>query len=285
MCSGVPQIAKSRLGKGYRRPGYVKLYQNLPRVTDSKPWQLVNALPERLCARRLGSSPLHALFWPNLTTQSPRRPMLVASLLLLPLLQDTGPPPTVEVAAWLEADELTVGGNYSIQIELGLPEGVDIEAGGLPEALLQIDCPASIKLAGPYFDTLALQARNEHLMMPYERQFKGTRVAVEFELLSAPAAGDSIGLIVVGYADPGKEAAEDVNPFFFRRRFELTLAPNAEATHGDDENSNWGRDETLLQIGSKVGDVTVPNLEGGELALGSMLGKSNLLVSTYRAHW
>ncbi len=209
--------------------------------------------------------------------------MFVASLLLLPLLQDTAPPPppTVEVAAWLEAEELQVGERYSIQVELGLPEGADIEAGGLPEALLQIDCPASVKLAGPYYDTLALQASNEHLMMPFERLFEGTRVAVEFELLSSPVADERIGLIVVGYADPG----EDAQPFFFRRRFELALVPNAEATHGDDRDSSWGRDAALLQIGSKVDNVTIPNLGGGELALASMIGQSNLLVSTYRAHW
>jgi hypothetical protein len=207
--------------------------------------------------------------------------MFPLALLALASLQETNPASPIEIAAGLEATELTVGETYSIGVDVFLGEGTKVAGGGLPELLLQIDPAPSIRLAGPYLETYDQLAKNEFLVQPYERLFEGTTAHVDFELAAEPAAGETIGLIVVGYVQPPGDAA----PFFLRRRMELALEAGAWAERGDDTDSSWGADEDLLQIGDPLPDYELPTLDGLSIQTSQYRGDAPLFLTTYRAFW
>ena len=92
---------------------------------------------------------------------------------------------------------------------------------------------------------------------------------------------DTLGLNVLAYLAGSKEDPDT----FFRKRFELPLTAGAEAEPGDAQNSNWGVDKKLLQIGQKAAPFALPNAKGELVSSDGYLGKQNLIVSTYRAHW
>ena len=210
---------------------------------------------------------------------------MIPLLLLAPMpVQEPSPAEElapVEIAAWLDASELVPGESYALGLEINLSEESDVGAGGLPELLLQIDPPASVRLAGPYLESYEELAKNEFLAKPYERLFEGTRVEAAFELVTAPAEGETIGLIVVGYLNPGRDA----KPVFLRRRLELPLVPDAWAEPGDDRDSSWGAEPGLLQIGDRLPDLELEALNGLTLNVNAERADAPLFLTTYRAFW
>ena len=209
---------------------------------------------------------------------------MIALLLLAPVpVQEPSPAEElapVEIAAWLDASELVPGESYAFGLEINLSEEADVGAGGLPELLLQIDPPASVRLEGPYLESYEELAKNEFLAKPYERLFEGTRVEAAFELVTAPAEGETIGLIVVGYLNPGGDA----KPVFLRR-LELPLVTEAWAEPGNDRDSSWGAESSLLQIGDRLPDIELTALNGLNLNVNAERADAPLFLTTYRAFW
>lgn len=187
----------------------------------------------------------------------------------------------MEVFAYLDAAELKLGGRYEFVVAVSLPEGSNASKAGSPAPFLQLDVPKGIKLLEPALTTHKQLADNEFLQEPYERLMEEGEVSIPFELTAELAPGASIGMNILAYVAGGKGKAD----YFFRRRLELPLYPGAEAEHGNDSKSDWGTDKQLLQIGQKATPFLLPNAKGELVSSEQYLGKHNLIVTTYRAHW
>ncbi len=204
--------------------------------------------------------------------------MLLTALILSPLLDDR---PPVEISAFVDADELAVGEEYEFLLTVAFPEAVTASKAGAPAPFLQIDVPPSVKLTGRYVETYRDLARNEFLQEPYERLLADEETAIPFELVAAPAADERIAFSVIAYVS----AENEEDAYFLRRRFELPVKGLADAVEVASTTSSWGTDEALLQIGDKAAPFTLPLADGTKLDLAEHLGKKNVIVTTYRAHW
>jgi hypothetical protein len=209
--------------------------------------------------------------------------------LLLPLLSLVasgveGPRsgPDIEIAIHMEDGELDVGSESAFLVELRLPPELTASKAGAPAPFLQLDVPPSVRLVGRHLTTYEELANNEFVMEPYERLLRDERTPVPFEIVSAPSEDETIGINVVAYVRP---QARGGSPFFLRRRFELPLRPTAEAVEVAPTTSRWGPDRELLQLGDRMGELTLPDAGGAEISLGDYLGDGYLIVTTYRAHW
>ena len=99
--------------------------------------------------------------------------------------------------------------------------------------------------------------------------------------MAEPAPDERFGLNLLGYVStrPGEDDA------FLRRRLELAVAPGAAGETVSAENSHWGADEGLLNIGDRAALFDLPRADGSRVALEQFLGDKNIVVTTYRAHW
>ena len=187
----------------------------------------------------------------------------------------------VSISARLGADPVQVGPTLTATIVIELAEGVTATDSGIPGFILQLDPPQGVELSGKRITEFRQLSRNEFLMEPWERLVEETPLEVQFTLTEVPSKEATLGIILVGYvaSDPGK------NDAFLRRRLELPIVSGAPARKGDDLDSSWGPDETLLTIGSKAPAFQSPLLQGGQLDLADQLGTRPLLFTTYRAHW
>lgn len=194
------------------------------------------------------------------------------------LASQRDPLAAVRVSATLKAESTAAGASGRIVIELDAGPASTSEA-GIPAPILQLDVPPSVKLDGREITDLKELARNEFLQEPYERLLKELPAEVTFTFASAPAAGETIGINVVGYL---KTEAGDA---FLRRRLELPLTPGAEARAAEATTSTWGKDEALLNIGQRAALFDLPRADGSRVALEQFLGSKNVIITTYRAHW
>jgi hypothetical protein len=191
---------------------------------------------------------------------------------------------TVEPSARLVASELRVGEEYDIVVNLAIPEDLEIPAGERMKHLpmLQIDVPPSVELSGKVLSTHQELARNEFLMEPYERLITKDVSHVKFKVVKKPEASETIGLVVTAFLS----SIDGNRSFFLRRRLALPLKPNAVAGTALAENSQWGIDKELLNIGDSAPGFSLPRVNGsGNVTIGSFLGKKNIIVTTYRASW
>jgi len=187
----------------------------------------------------------------------------------------------VRVSARLDAERLEVGREHELVLELELAEGLDAGGAGLPGAIVQLDVPPSVELAGEPLTTHAELSKNQYLRAPYERLVEEFPVRIRFRLTSEPGDGERLGLNVVGYL----RAGEGERDGFLRRRLELPLEPGATGREVDPVDSSWGTEAAGLQIGDRATDFTIRRADGSELALSHFLGAKRILVTTYRAHW
>lgn len=201
--------------------------------------------------------------------------------LVLALAAPVLPAEEVRITATLPATELTVGGAHEIRLEIVFPDAVVASEAGVPAPLLQLDVPPSVKLTGRTVTTLKELRNNEFIAEPYERLLEDTQSAITFELVTEPAEGATIGLNVIAYVSAG----DGTEPVFMRRRLELPLVAGASATEATEPNSTWGTDEALLQIGDKLEPFALPLADGYELSVAEWIGQSNIILTTYRAHW
>lgn len=189
------------------------------------------------------------------------------------------PEDAVGVSARLDASELTVGEDYEITLDITLKDGWSISTAGVGGAILQIDAPRSIRLSGKVLESRKALAENEYLAAPYERLLVEFPAHIEFTLKKKPKESDRIALNVLAYASTGSDEV-----YFVRKRLELSLSPEATAVEVEPSTSDWGRGDGL-QIGDKAKKFKLPKADGGKVNLKKLLGKSNVIVTTYRAHW
>lgn len=178
------------------------------------------------------------------------------------------------------AEALVPGTACALVVEVAPELRGQAQEADMPAPILQLDVPACVELSGERLTTYEELMRNEFLEAPFEHLLKGPTTRVELVLKSAPAEGETIGLVFTGYTKGG-----DGRPAFFRRRLELPLAPGAEAVRGDDRDSSWGDDDLLLQIGDPVVPFELPRPDGSLASLDPYLGAKNVIVTTFRAHW
>lgn len=207
------------------------------------------------------------------------------SLLILagaPAASGASPAHDAELAAWLEAEALEIGGSYELLLDVLLPEGSDAAGAGIPAPIVQLDVPPSVKLTGPAVTTPREHARNEYLLAPYELLLEKSPTAVPFELVAEPAAGETIGVNLVAYLHAEGEPAR-----FLRLRVEVPLEPRGQGVPASRAVSDWGppEDGGLLQIGDEAVGFELPRADGSVLRLSDLLGEKVVIVTTYRAHW
>ena len=210
--------------------------------------------------------------------------MLITFVLSSMLADASAVAQSVTISAQLDAEELHVGEEYQIAFRLTIPENLEVPAGDRMKHLpiLQLDVPPSVELVGKTLSTHRELARNEFLMEPYERVIRDENTRIRFRLVKKPNEDESIGLIVTAFLT----STEEGRSFFLRRRLALPMKPNAKAEPASSQNSRWGVDDKLLQIGDKAPEFDLPKVDGsGNVSLGTLLGKKNIVVTTYRASW
>lgn len=186
----------------------------------------------------------------------------------------------IQVEARLAADELVAGNSYAIELSINLGEST-AEVSGISGFILQLDVPEAIQLEGRHLQTYRELARNEFLEEPYERLLKETEARIPFKYVGSQEDRPALGLNLVGYLS-SSDGERDV---FLRRRLELPVVPRARSVAGSGQNSRWGTNKQLLQIGDSAPSFILPALGGESLDLSQYLGKKNVLVTTYRAFW
>lgn len=206
---------------------------------------------------------------------------MLSTLIMASCLAMSEPAPsTVQIAASLAADELTVGQTYQIDLSLKLAAGWSASKSGIPQAFLQIDVPDSVKLEGKVLTEFRELANNEYVREPFERMIDPGQTEIGFTLISEPEPGDSLSLNIIAYI---KSEDGDAN-YYIRRRLDLPLQPGAKAKEADATDTAWGSHDTLV-VGEKADDFTLPQIGGSSISLADYRGKKNVIITTYRAHW
>ena len=194
------------------------------------------------------------------------------------------PPDAMSVSASIDAKRLRRTGEYEIVLDIEIAEGWSATDSGIPSPILQIEVPDSAKLSGRVIDSYKALSRNEFLMEPFERLVTPGSTTISFKvrksIKKSAKTGESFGLSVLAYL----KSPDDGKSYFVRRRVELPLAPKAVSVAGDATDSRWGVQDTL-HIGDKADDFSLPRADGSTRTLSEYLGKKNVIVTTYRAHW
>ena len=183
------------------------------------------------------------------------------------------------VSARIDAETLEVGQEYEIVLEWKVGESYSTGDGGIPAPILQIEVPRTVRLTGKVLEGYRELSKNEFLQEPFERLIKESPVRIGFKLRRLPPEDARMALNVLAYVGGKSDGA-----WFVRRRLEIPLRPGAEATEISPTNSNWGKGKGL-QIGDKATPFTLPRADGSQVSLRQYLGKKNVIVTTYRAHW
>lgn len=189
-------------------------------------------------------------------------------------------------AIWIEGAiapgaNLDEGAELEIGFVLEIPEEWSASEAGLPQPILQIQVPESVRLEGRYLTEFRQLARNEFLEEPYERAIDPGEMTIPISMLGAPTEGEPIALNVIAYVSSGAETES----YFIRRRIELPLEPGATARSAEQASiSNWGVNGTL-EIGDRAAAYDLPRASGEIAPMSEALGESNLIVTTYRAFW
>ncbi len=195
--------------------------------------------------------------------------------LTLGLLQ----PGAVEISAHMQGKALTVGETHSITFTWMVIDGVSVSEAGMPAPLIQIETPASVQLVGQVLETPKELSKNEFLRAPFERALESSSNAIEFKLLTEPSDGDQIAVNFIAYTKSGTKGSE-----FVRKRMVIPLAPSALGVETEIGDAAWSGN-TFAKIGEKVKPLQLPRADGSEFDLNDWLGKTNIIITTYRAHW
>ena len=208
-------------------------------------------------------------------------------LALLALLSAPQAPPSntaVLVRAALPAAVLEVGalGHFTVHFELAPGWGVPanpLREDTSPGLFLQLAPPPELELSGPSATRLDELLRSAFLDLPFERVVAQGDTAIEFRVLRPLPEGARLAFNALIYvrADGAGAATRLV-----RLRFELPLRPGAEARSVSSADSSWGRAD-VLRIGQRAEPFELPTALGTTRALGSLLDRSFLVVTTQRS--
>lgn len=188
------------------------------------------------------------------------------------------PDHAMTVTAKIDAETLEIGKEYDIELNITFAEGVSASSSGVPAPIVQIDPPKSISLSGKVLIQFRDLARNEFLQEPYERLIGEFPARIKFKLKKRPSKTEQIHFSVLAYVRANE------NDYFVRQRYAIPVKAGAFSTLIDPTESKWGK-EKLLQLGDKAAPFSLPRADGSILSLGKILGKQNIVITTYRANW
>lgn len=188
-------------------------------------------------------------------------------------------PDVVEISAKIEAETLQVGQTHVLSFDWDIPSKATIDQAGIPVPLIQIDVPDSVELIGKVLTEHKKLAKNEFLRAPYERAVETKSSKIEFKLIAPPKDGDQIAINFMAYATLADGAVR-----FVRKRLAVPVTAHAVGKEVAIGDASWGKNN-LVKVGEKVKPISLPQADGTQVDLGDMLGKSNILITTYRAFW
>ncbi|MEE8169531.1 MAG: hypothetical protein V3T70_03195 [Phycisphaerae bacterium] len=206
--------------------------------------------------------------------------MIVWTLLPALLAASGAPDDVVHVAARIDASSFEVGSEYAIVLDVRVQSGWSAAASGISNPIVQIKPPASAQLVGKVLTSYRELSRNEFLQAPYERLVSEPRSRIAFKLTGKPGADDVFSISVLAYVSEDPKT----NGWLIRRRITLPLQAGAAGVVAAPAPSGWG-DNDLLAIGDAAPPFKLPKAGGESVALKDYLGKKNVVVTTYRAHW
>ena len=196
----------------------------------------------------------------------------------LALLAAAPPADVLRVSAELGTDRLEAGHTYTATVHVSYAGGWS--SGNQPPPLVQIDYPPGVRPNSAILTGRAL-AKNGFVDEPFEYAPTDGVVRINFAVDRPLTGDDALEFNVLAYLTAENEA----DAWFVRRRFRLPLRPDATAEPIEATSSNWGPGG-LLQIGDKIDpELTLPTAAGEKVRLGDVLGKRNLILTTYRAFW
>lgn len=199
---------------------------------------------------------------------------------LLPLCLASAPPTDVLTASARFDGPLTVGAKARLIVEIDMKEGWQIDKAGIPNAIIQIDAPSCVKVIGERATDKKALSKTGFMRHPEERLARDRATAFEFELQSPPADDDRFAVNILAYVSP----PDDSDAWYVRRRIALSLKEGAKSSSIDAKTSDWGVGDEL-QLGDKLPRLKLPKADGSIVDLGEQLGKKNVVITTYRAHW
>lgn len=179
------------------------------------------------------------------------------------------------LAGSMPADPLEVGREYRIPLTFTVHDGWSVSEAGLPGAILQIDVPEGVELVEASSDA---KARKSFLEAPFERMLEAGENEIAFTLKAMPAEGAALSFNVLGYCSQGEKTE------FLRQRYRLPLRPGASLAKAEASPSTWG-DGERLQLGDTLPGYELPQADGTVVKLADYVGKSNIVITTYRAFW
>jgi hypothetical protein len=186
-------------------------------------------------------------------------------------------PGLVEVTASIGPAAITAGAEAAIDVEMTVAEGWSTTEAGMPFALLQIETPEHVTLVGKP----TKKQRGEFIDVPHEREIAPGKSRVAFAVDGDLAADARIFLNVVAYLKNEGTGAMD----FARVRIALPVRPGAGSSPADPRVSTWGPKGTTLNIGDRAEPLVLPRADSTTVSLEDHLGRTNVLVTTYRAFW
>ncbi|GJM26465.1 MAG: hypothetical protein DHS20C16_28800 [Phycisphaerae bacterium] len=188
-------------------------------------------------------------------------------------------PNAIEISAKIDAEQLKVGETYHVTFDWDLPADASVENSGIPVPLIQIEVPKSIELVGEVLKEHKALAKNEFLHAPFERALESKSTRIEFKLLEAPTADDRIAINFVAYVD-----SEDGTSQFVRKRLAVPVVAHGAGVEVEVGDASWSGNG-FVKIGEKVKAISLPQADGTQVDLAELIGKSNIIITTYRAFW
>ncbi len=204
-------------------------------------------------------------------------PIVIAASSLL--LTSTAPADVLSATATIKG-ELKPGASARLVVEIKTKEGWSLTNAGIPNAIIQMDTPACAELKGERAKSKKQLSRTGFMRHPDERLAEGPATTFEFELKKAPGPDDHFFINVLAYASP----PDGADAWFIRRRIAIPVRESAVSSIVDASPSDWGVDNDL-QLGDKAPLMKLPKADGTLVDLAEHLGKKNIVITTYRAHW
>ena len=188
-------------------------------------------------------------------------------------------PNAIEVSATINAEQLNVGETYPLTFNWNATTNASVNKAGIPVPLIQIDVPDSVELVGKVLTNHKELAGNEFLYAPFERALETESLTIDFKLVSAPTDGDQIAINFIAYA-----TTSDGTSRFVRKRLAVPVVAHGKGAETEIGNASWGGNN-FAKIGDKVEAIALPQADGTQVDLGELIGKSNIIITTYRAFW
>jgi hypothetical protein len=207
--------------------------------------------------------------------------MIAATIVAVSTLAMASTPPadTLTARARIEG-ELKPGETARLIVEIESRKGWSLTQAGIPNAIIQIDAADCTELKGDRAKTQKALSRAGFLRHPEERFADGAKTEFEFDVKKTPGADDQFAINVLAYASP----PDGANAWFIRRRIAIPIARGAVSRDISPTPSDWGVDDDL-QLGDKAPLMKLPRADGSLVNLAEYLGKKNIVITTYRAHW